>query len=297
MLEKIDYTTLLLDLASDDAQVRRNATRRLGRKGNLEAIAPLLQALKDPKRPVRESAARSLGRIGHPSVIPGLTASLRDRSARVSAAAVTSLARIGGKEAIESLCVALSDARATVRNQAIFELSQRIGLESLPALCRLLPAAPPTQRLAAQNALRVLLGEARATAPRLVLRLQGLTGEQRWLCLVVFRTEMSGLFSPLRDLRKFCEQAGAQDATLREGAHAVLDFMTLIRPAERDYASESRTLLRAASGGALDARADTLLRAADITEVAPSYEPQPASRLARFLRWFRGEPFKSSESS
>ncbi|MEL6382787.1 MAG: HEAT repeat domain-containing protein [Cyanobacteria bacterium J06626_18] len=59
--------------------LRRNAARALGKLGNQQAVAPLIQALTCSDFYVREAAAKALEQLDNPEAIPHLLALLRDQ--------------------------------------------------------------------------------------------------------------------------------------------------------------------------------------------------------------------------
>ena len=83
-------------LTTGTIQARRDAARRMGRKGNLPAIEPLCMALqhpeqKDPDRYVRRNAALSLGIIGDSAAVDALLVALADKSGGVRRHAIQAL--------------------------------------------------------------------------------------------------------------------------------------------------------------------------------------------------------------
>ena len=65
--------SLIGALGDDDWEVRRDAAESLGEIGDLRAIEPLIDALRnDRHRYVRSSTIRALGRIGDPKAVEPL---------------------------------------------------------------------------------------------------------------------------------------------------------------------------------------------------------------------------------
>ncbi len=112
----------LIDALSDpNWQVRRAAAEALGVAGNRQAVAPLVEVLRnrDGDWSVRAAAARSLGELGDPAAIEVLVAVRNDMNAHVRHAAVIALGLIGTAETEEPLAeAARTDSDAAVRFSA-----------------------------------------------------------------------------------------------------------------------------------------------------------------------------------
>jgi len=85
----------LLQRLTDDGSetVRRTAAFVIGQIGDIRAVEPLLQALKDGKAVVREAAAMALGMIGDARAVEPLIQTLQDKDSWVSRAAAEALAK------------------------------------------------------------------------------------------------------------------------------------------------------------------------------------------------------------
>jgi HEAT repeat protein len=66
--------TLIEELKSDDAKIRREAVVALGEVYDSRAIKPLITALKDKRDYVRHAAQDALGNLGQPAVEPLIAA-------------------------------------------------------------------------------------------------------------------------------------------------------------------------------------------------------------------------------
>ena len=132
-MRKAAVPPLLAALRDPHFGIREEATRALGRIGDVAAVPPLLQfALHDPEEEVRAAAAEALGRLGEPRAIPTLRASLRDRSHTVRLAAAGALETFGWLPETEDETIALLLATEQ------WPLLVRIGEPAAPALIRAL---------------------------------------------------------------------------------------------------------------------------------------------------------------
>ncbi len=117
------YLVALKDRAND---LRKAATKALGKIGNTAAIPELLKALKDDDWSVRAGAATALGLIKDKTAIAELSIVLQDNSPEARQAAAESLGEIGDDMAIDTLVKALTDISADVR-RAVVEALGKIG--------------------------------------------------------------------------------------------------------------------------------------------------------------------------
>ncbi len=134
--------------------------------GGRRALAPLLEALRDPSTLVRRCAVWGLERVGTDAVAP-LVEAFADASGLVRSAAVAAVGRIGGKAATEALMRALGDD--DVGQAAARALSRRHEGCLAEAVSEAMQGRP--ERLAA-------LHDRRALAP-LVQALQSRSPERR----------------------------------------------------------------------------------------------------------------------
>lgn len=86
--------SLIIDLASHDRRIRRQAREQLVAMGGV-IIPVLLTALMDPSDQVRWQAAKVLGEIGDPAAASGLVKALEDEAFEVRWRAAEALATFG----------------------------------------------------------------------------------------------------------------------------------------------------------------------------------------------------------
>jgi HEAT repeat protein len=89
-------------------RVREGAARALGLISDMQAVGPLILALKDSIKYVRLAAAEALGQIADVRVVEPLIVALADDEYEVSGASSQALIEIG-EPAVEPLIVALKD--------------------------------------------------------------------------------------------------------------------------------------------------------------------------------------------
>lgn len=288
----------LAALRDDEPAMRRDAARKLGRRGNREAVRPLCDALQDENWRVRSNAARSLGIIGDPWAVEPLIAALDDRMTTVRREAAKALGNIKDMHAVHALCNALGDPKASVRENATFAL-QQMGVAIVPALCQHLDDSNAFARYHATLALCALYESDRRTVTDRILTDRHLTPRQRWQGLEAIRAARPSRFSLgwIRDVHSFCEEIrrqgeaeGRTSQALYRGAVQVLEYITLARPVQRDFATERESLLRAAPAGPADTdAAATLLRGAQHAEAqGPSGMARRTGLWAALLARLRG---------
>lgn len=120
----------LRDLAPD---VRQQAVCALQALGDLSAAPAIAALLQDPDGNVRYFATTALGKLGAADVITPLMARLREDGDQVDPTVSAALARIGAP-AREPLLAALRDERATVRARAAAALMTFNGQRVVAAL-------------------------------------------------------------------------------------------------------------------------------------------------------------------
>ena len=109
--------------------IREEATRSLGRIGDVAAFPPLADLLtRDPEEEVRAAAAEGLGRLEEPRAIPILRDALHDRSHAVRLAAASALEAFGWLPENEEETIALLLATEQ------WPLLVRLGEPAVPAL-------------------------------------------------------------------------------------------------------------------------------------------------------------------
>jgi HEAT repeat protein len=161
-LARGDVDSLVRDLGSKDAQVRRDAARELGKLGPeaKSAFGALSKAIKDEDKYVRRFSAQALGNLGSEvkGVVPVLVDALRDREKGVVQAAAEALAKTGA-EGVKALADVVKEKKSdpTARKTAVESLG-KIGppaKEAVPILVEVLKSS--TGRRPDQTALNLRL--------------------------------------------------------------------------------------------------------------------------------------------
>jgi HEAT repeat protein len=98
---------LIRVMGGSDQTSRLAAIRVLGRTGSIEAIGPLVAALKDPDEAVRVSAAAALEQAGAPDAVDALLQASRDRDREVRKAVALALAHTNDERAIPPILIML----------------------------------------------------------------------------------------------------------------------------------------------------------------------------------------------
>lgn len=119
-------------LKNDDPEIRWNAAKTLGKIHAIDAIDPLVGALKDPADPVREHAAEALGDMGPAAsrAVDPLIATLKDPYSKARRDAARSLGQIGpaAKAAVPTLeQLSKDDPQAMVRDAAALAIKKISG--------------------------------------------------------------------------------------------------------------------------------------------------------------------------
>jgi HEAT repeat protein len=266
---------------------RHAAARKLGKYADPAATDALCQALKDKSWHVRRAAAVALGRIGDARAVPALAEALTDRTRGVRRKSVAALARVGGEQVVEPLCRALLDKSPMVRQDAGDALV-RLGGPAVVLLCRYGNDAMWPGCGYAVGVLRELVRQKLREAQFFILADARLKTGDKYACLRTLHAHTpTTIFSlgrtPQSEIRRFCEAAmQAEQEVTRESARAILEYMSLARPSERDPASEKEILLRAAQGAVSRDGADILLRASDAGGEASA--PSLLERLKRLFQ-------------
>lgn len=279
------------ELQSEDIETRKDAARWLGKRATAEALDPLLAALQDSSWKVRRNAAFSLGMLKSPEAVEPLLAALSDRTLSVQREAVNSLGKIQDARAIEPLA-ALS-AHPKLGSDAVLALIG-IGAPALLHYSRLLQTASPPVREQAQSVVTQMLRRSADSLLKAALRLEGWSGQQRWLVLETTRRTQESFaffeqwslskFSRITNIAAWCSRIvqAPEHADLHAGVRQVQDYLMLGRASQRDHASESAELLRGAAGTHRQDTGETLLRASEESAETPA---RP-SLLDRLRRWF-----------
>ena len=136
----------------------------MGKLGDLRAVPPLIQSLKDRSAEVRAAAAESLGNLEDPRAVAPLVEALVDPELRVQSATAHALGRIGNKSACPSLTAVLRDPRCRARQAVAYALGSLACVEAVDPLISLLRSRDEYERSAAVTALGKL-GDSRAIQP------------------------------------------------------------------------------------------------------------------------------------
>lgn len=141
---------LALLAADNDADVRANAARALGKLG--DGRAPLLQALRDPTPEVRANAILALEKLGDRSTVSAIVPLLEDSDATVRYHATRVVGKFGGADQVAPLMARLRDDPIPSDPTLTFALAD-IGAPALDPLIEALRDARPTVRAKAAEAL------------------------------------------------------------------------------------------------------------------------------------------------
>jgi len=115
-------------LESDDALVRAQAARTLGKQKDKDAVSALAAALADSDERVVINAARALGEIGDDHAVHPLGATLaRHPSHHARTAAATALGEIKSKKGKDYLAQSIMDSSPGVRVESIHALAAALG--------------------------------------------------------------------------------------------------------------------------------------------------------------------------
>ncbi|UCD54652.1 MAG: HEAT repeat domain-containing protein, partial [Candidatus Omnitrophota bacterium] len=100
----------LIEFLKDENVARRHeAASALGKIGDVRAVKPLIEALKDKYSDVRRYSAEALGKIGDVRAVEPLIEALKDKDKYVRRYSAEALGKIGDVRAIEPLIEALQD--------------------------------------------------------------------------------------------------------------------------------------------------------------------------------------------
>lgn len=136
-------------------KTRLAAARALGQMGKLDAVEPLIAALKQGPYDLRQAAANALGEIGHPSAIEPLITASHEYSTDIRVAAIKALSRFSDKQAVLQLINALQDENQGVRNIALEALNKILPPSEISQLAK--EAEEKREQDARQKKINVLL--------------------------------------------------------------------------------------------------------------------------------------------
>lgn len=113
--EYLRVEDLLSMLGNENAVLRKNTARLLGKIKAANAVGHLGFTLKDENIKVRKAVIEALSVIGTEDAIRYLTYALTDEESNIRISAALSLGSIGGKEVLDSLVILTSDPDTSVR--------------------------------------------------------------------------------------------------------------------------------------------------------------------------------------
>jgi len=141
----IPRAVLLKALGSDNAALRARAALSIGVKAEPETVEPLLAALERPEQQarVRREIYRALGRIGDPRAASVLARAAREEPREeLRAEALAALGAIGAVPSMPAVLEALEDHSLLVRAAAVDALGGFAG-EGVAALARIVEKGGP----------------------------------------------------------------------------------------------------------------------------------------------------------
>lgn len=193
-------TTLLRLLGDPHPKVKANAARALGAIGNKRATLPLGAILADPvsRAPVRQATAEALGRLGDPDGVAILLQATGETDPHVRKAAVVALGDLKDPRAVSALSLLVKDPELT---EAAMRAMGQIGhVGALPSLLRI-TKEPGTDSITLKQAFWAI-GEIKsestvaALKPYLAAKDKHLV---RWSCDALGRIRLQSATQPLID--------------------------------------------------------------------------------------------------
>jgi HEAT repeat protein/beta-lactamase regulating signal transducer with metallopeptidase domain len=209
-------------LSDDDAGVREQAARGLGRNRVEAAVGPLSNALEDDNAEVRERAAWALGMIRSDGAVGPLSGALDDAEPSVAEQAAWALGMIRSDVAVDPLLGALEAENPDVREQAAWAL----GMIRSPSAVQRLGAALDDADLGVRTEVVEALGRIRDVSA------------------------VEPLVGALRDSEPRIRREAAESLGRIRDAGAVNGLVTALGDAEpvvAEHAAEALGLIRAAS--------------------------------------------------
>ena len=133
---KTDVASLLNDLKSNQAEVRRMAALKLGKTQDSRVVETLISALRNSESQVRAAAAWSLGELGDARAVEPLIYLFRDNDEDVRMTAASSLSPELSAFALEPLINLLSNLTESSQVRvtaawALFEIKDPAALDIL----------------------------------------------------------------------------------------------------------------------------------------------------------------------
>ncbi|BCL79577.1 HEAT repeat domain-containing protein [Ktedonobacteria bacterium brp13] len=123
--ENEDVKVLIEALRDTDNRARqRQAAMALGQFGDVRAVEPLIEALRDNYSGIRERAVVALGQIGDVRAVEPLIALLSDNDGWVRRQVAVALGQLRDVRAIKPLIALLSDNESWVREQVVIALGK-----------------------------------------------------------------------------------------------------------------------------------------------------------------------------
>ncbi len=145
-------TPLIQALKNENSQIRVGVAKGLGTLKDTRAVEPLIQALQDENRAVRRAATTALGKLEDARIVAALLQALHDKDWEVKNRATEALEAIGEPAMILAIST-LQDESKYVR-RAVVRILQVIGdLRSIEALTQALNDEDHEVQVLAQKAL------------------------------------------------------------------------------------------------------------------------------------------------
>jgi HEAT repeat protein/beta-lactamase regulating signal transducer with metallopeptidase domain len=218
-----EQTRILIDvLRSANADMREHAATALAKKGAIEAVPALVDAVcHDPNPSVREHAASALGRLGDTRATPALVEALDDGDPSVREHVATALGKLGDQQALGALTKVLRvDSNARVREHAASAIG-KIG--SNDAYHALVESYSKDRDIRVKAHAAYGLGLSRDLRA-LDLLLEGMTS--RHAVVRSHCAEALGLLGDPRGLEHLRAALRDPDSSVRASAQHALDMMT-----------------------------------------------------------------------
>lgn len=290
-------------LHSGDPRKRERAFEALSRLKDLarysemeaQNTGPFPFFSQDSTRRHRATAARLLDELREPETVNALHEALSDRSAHVRRVAVRALAVTHPPELLEWILPLAGDKRLTVR-QAVSAVLLAQNPPPVALICREMATNPKKRSRFAM--LEILVGWhyfRKVDVARPLLACADITPLQRWECLGLLSAARPGTLFTSRQLyhpQRFVEtlaQSSHEPPEVRQGAQAVLDYLSLGRASKSDFRAERAELMRAATAEDEDEGGSALLRGAEPVSFREDDTASPLETLfARLTRWFSG---------